>query len=102
MSYKIKTLFPPSLWSPLPYKLNAIKFREFARITENFALRLEESGLVTQLTDDIALVGSVLGIEPNEFKEKTARAMWTGDWEAMAEISSEFNEKSKCTERKDS
>lgn len=94
MNYKIKTLFPPSFWAPLPYKLNGMRFRQFAGITESFALRLEKSGLVTQLTDDIAMVGSVLGIEPREFKEITARAMWTGDWEKMAEVVTDFNEKS--------
>jgi len=94
MNYKIKTLFPPSFWSPLPYKLNGMRFREFARITEEFAASLESSGLVTQLTDDIALVGSVLGIEPAEFKKRTAQAVWTGDWEKMAEIVANFNGKS--------
>ncbi len=68
MDYKIKTLFPPSFWSPLPYKLNGMSFRQFARVTEQFALKLESNGLVTQLTDDIALVGSVLGIDLVEFK----------------------------------
>lgn len=99
MNYKIKTLFPPSLWSPLPYKLNGMGFRRFARVTEEFALRLERNGLVTQLTDDIALVGSVLGYETAEFKEITARAMWTGDWEKMTEIVSDFNELSSCANR---
>jgi radical SAM superfamily enzyme YgiQ (UPF0313 family) len=96
MDYKIKTLFPPSFWSPLPYKLNGMSFRRFARITEQFAMKLESSGLVTQLTDDIAMVGSVLGIEPMEFKRLSARAMWTGDWEKMAEIVTAFNERSSC------
>jgi radical SAM superfamily enzyme YgiQ (UPF0313 family) len=99
MNYKLKTLFPPSFWSPLPYKLNGMRFRQFARITEKFALRLEANGLVTQLTDDIALVGSVLGIEMKEFKKITAGAMWTGDWERMAEIASRFNEKTVCANR---
>lgn len=96
MGYKIKTLFPPSFWSPLPYRLNGMKFRKFARITEQFALRLERNGLVTQLTDDIAMVGSVLGYDQQEFKELTARAIWTGDWEKMAEIVAAFNAKSSC------
>jgi anaerobic magnesium-protoporphyrin IX monomethyl ester cyclase len=101
MDYKIKTLFPPSFWSPLPYKLDGMSFRQFARITEQFALKLESSGLVTQLTDDIAMVGSVLGMEPTEFKQVAARAVWTGDWEKMAEIVTTFNEKSSCgTQRK--
>ncbi|MBN2331033.1 MAG: B12-binding domain-containing radical SAM protein [Candidatus Aenigmarchaeota archaeon] len=100
MDYKIKTLFPPSFWSPLPYRLNGMRFRKFARITEQFALKLERNGLVTQLTDDIAMVGSVLGMEPMGFKQVTARAMWTGDWEKMAEVVSEFNEKSSCKSQK--
>jgi radical SAM superfamily enzyme YgiQ (UPF0313 family) len=99
MNYKIRTLFPPSFWSPLPYRLSGMSFRRFARITEKFALKLEKNGLVTQLTDDIAMVGSVLGIEPREFKEVTARAMWTGDWEKMAEIVADFNEGSKWANR---
>ena len=96
MGYKLKTLFPPSSWSPLPYRVNSLPFRKFARITEKFALRLERDGLVTQLTDDIAMVGSVLGIEPPELKAVTARVMWTGDWEKMAEIASTFNRRSAC------
>ncbi len=99
MNYKIKTLFRPSFWSPLPYRLNGMAFRRFARITEQFALKLEAGGLVTQLTDDIAMVGSVLGMEPAEFKTLTARAMWTGDWEKMAEVVASFNEKSACANR---
>jgi len=100
MTYKIKTLFPPSFWAPLPYRLNGMRFRKFARVTEEFACRLERSGLVTQLTDDIALVGSTLGFNPKEFKKITAKAMWTGDWEKMAEIVANFNEMSSCTDRK--
>jgi len=100
MDYKIKTLFPPSFWSPLPYRLNGMSFRQFARVTEQFALKLESNGLVTQLTDDIALVGSVLGIDLVEFKRFTARAMWTGDWEKMAEIVTTFNERSSCETQK--
>jgi radical SAM superfamily enzyme YgiQ (UPF0313 family) len=95
MNYKLKTLFPPSFWSPLPYRLNGMGFRQFARITERFALRLEESGLVTQLTDDIAMVGSVLGMEPAVFKEVAAQAVWTGDWEKMGEMVATFNEKTR-------
>jgi radical SAM superfamily enzyme YgiQ (UPF0313 family) len=99
MNYKIKTLFPPSFWAPLPYRLDGMSFRRFARITERFAARLEKVGLVTQLTDDIAMVASVLDVEPREFKELTARAMWTGDWETIADVVSSFNERSTCTSR---
>ena len=77
-----------------------MKFRKFARITEQFALKLESSGLVTQLTDDIAMVGSVLGIEPMEFKRLSAKATWTGDWEKMAEMVTTFNERSSCGTQK--
>ena len=101
MTYKIKTLFPPSFWSPLPYKLNGMSFRKFTRITEGFASRLQSSGLVTQMTDDIALVSSVLGIETAEFKTMTARAVWTGDFEKMGEIVATFNERSSCTTQKE-
>ena len=100
MTYKIKTLFPPSFWAPLPYRLNGMRFKKLARVTEEFACRLEKSGLVTQLTDDIALVGSTLGFEPTEFKKIAAKAMWTGDWEKMAGIVANFNETSLCTNRK--
>ncbi len=95
MDYKLKTLFPPSFWAPLPYRLNGMTFRQFARITERFALRLEAEGLVTQLTDDIAMVGSVLGMEPAQFKTEAARATWTGDWQKMEEMVASFNEKTR-------
>ena len=42
------------------------------------------------------MVGFVRGLEPSELKETIARAMWTGDWERMAETAVNLNEKSAC------
>ena len=41
MEYKIKLLFPPSMWEPLPYRMNGRDYEQFTAITMRFAGALE-------------------------------------------------------------
>ncbi len=44
LTYKIKLLFPPSLWKPLPYKLDGKKSKQLFRECEQFINELEGMG----------------------------------------------------------
>lgn len=56
MTYQIKSLFPPSYWKPLPYKINGMPFKEFARETERFQKELQKEGIETSISDEAYLL----------------------------------------------
>lgn len=86
LDYKIKLLFPPSLWEPLPYRVMGMDFREFTAKTMAFARALEEEGILTAVPDDNALVAHCAGMAPREFRDRTRLWCAIGDAEAMGEI----------------
>jgi len=47
LDYRIKLLFPPQFWDPLPYTVNGLDFREFSTLTLRFTAQLEAAGLLT-------------------------------------------------------
>ncbi len=49
LTYKIKLLFPPSLWKPLPYTLNGKSSKQLFAECEAFIRDIEAEGLVTDL-----------------------------------------------------
>jgi radical SAM superfamily enzyme YgiQ (UPF0313 family) len=56
MTYQIKNLFPPSYWDPLPYRINGMAFKEFARETERFQKDLQKEGIETSIPDEAYLL----------------------------------------------
>ncbi|HOJ40945.1 MAG TPA: hypothetical protein PK644_10835, partial [bacterium] len=56
MGYQIKSLFPPRYWRPLPYLINGMPFRVFARETELFQEELNRSGILTGVSDEAYLL----------------------------------------------
>lgn len=56
MNYKIKALFPPTMWQPLPYKVNGMSFKEFARKTEEFQKEIKSLGIEVSISDDAYLL----------------------------------------------
>jgi radical SAM superfamily enzyme YgiQ (UPF0313 family) len=56
MTYQIKSLFPPSYWEPLPYKINGMSFKEFARETERFQRDIQKEGIITSVPDEAYLL----------------------------------------------
>ncbi|MDP2749347.1 MAG: radical SAM protein [Nanoarchaeota archaeon] len=91
LNYRIKTLFPPSLWEPLPYKLDGLEFTDIAKKTESFVNRLEEEGFVTRITDEMVIFAETVGINIHEFKRLCSKIMFSGDWEKMQELNASFN-----------
>ena len=92
LDYKIKLLFPPAYWEPLPYKVNGMNFGEFTALTTRFAASLEASGILTGVPDDNALIAHCAGISPREFRDQARLWCLTGDAEAMAQMVRAANE----------
>ncbi|MGD9496574.1 MAG: radical SAM protein [Armatimonadota bacterium] len=91
LDYKIKLLFPPSMWQELPYRLNGASFREFTAITMRFIAELEASGILTGVPDDNALIAQCAGMTPREFRDLARVWCAIGDAEAMGEMVARAN-----------
>lgn len=61
LTYKIKLLFPPSLWKPLPYTLNGKNSRRLFAECEQFIGALEGAGLLANLSHELILMADALG-----------------------------------------
>ena len=84
LEYKIKLLFPPAYWKPLPYRLNGMDYREFSALTAEFVARLEGAGILTGVPDDNYLLAELAGMPVREFRDQARLWCLTGDAEAMA------------------
>ena len=91
LDYKIKLLFPPSLWQALPYKLNGKSFAEFTALTMEFTAQLEAAGILVGLPDDNALIAHCAGMTPREARDCGRLWCATGDAEAMGEMVARAN-----------
>ena len=93
LDYKIKLLFPPSMWDDLPYTLHGRSFREFTRDTMRFAGGLEQAGILTAVPDDNALIAHCAGMTPREFRDASRLWCTIGDAEAMGEMVRRANDR---------
>jgi radical SAM superfamily enzyme YgiQ (UPF0313 family) len=91
LDYKIKLLFPPMFWKPLPYKVNGMAFSEFVKITEGFVRTLEQNGVLTGVPDDNMLMAALVGMSPREFRDTARWLCATGDAEGMQRLVTGFN-----------
>ncbi len=91
LDYKIKLLFPPSMWEAPPYTLHGRPFSEFARDTMRFTGALEKAGILTSLPDDNALIAECAGMAPREFRDLSRLWCTIGDAEAMGEMVARAN-----------
>jgi pyruvate-formate lyase-activating enzyme len=88
LAYKIKLLFPPTFWEPLPYSIHngageKLGFAEMIRQTGRFVAALEANGILTGVPDDNLLMAHLVGMSPRQFRD--AARLWcaTGDAEAL-------------------
>ncbi len=91
LDYKIKLLFPPSMWQSLPYRVNGMDFSEFTKLTMQFAAALEASGILTAVPDDNALLAHCAGMSARRFRDLTRLWCAIGDAEAMGEMVTSAN-----------
>jgi radical SAM superfamily enzyme YgiQ (UPF0313 family) len=86
MDYKIKLLFPPSLWKDPGYRIDGEKFREFSRETMEMIMDIEKIGILTGVSDDQFLMAQLAGMTPKEFRDKNRECFLAGDYEKIAEM----------------
>lgn len=91
MDYKIKLLFPPTMWKDPGYRIDGMKFREFAGQTMAMIKELEETGIMTGISDDQFLMSLLSGKKPKEFRDMVREYFFTGDYEKISELVKEIN-----------
>jgi radical SAM superfamily enzyme YgiQ (UPF0313 family) len=88
LTYKIKLLFPPSLWKPLPYTLNGKNSKQLFAECEAFIRDVEAEGLVTDLSHESVLMADALG-ERNDlpgFRDRCRAMFLSGDVERISDM----------------
>jgi len=93
MSYKIKFLYPPAYWDPVPYCVNKMSYKKFVRKTDEFVRKLELGGILTHITDDQALMALHAGYRGKEkiFREQLRLSYAAGDVEFIEELVNKIN-----------
>jgi len=93
LTYKIKLLFPPSLWKPLPYRLNGKSSKQLFRECERFVAELEGSGILTDVPHEMVLMASALGQSDDlkGFRDRCRAQFLGGDVESIADMVSRIN-----------
>lgn len=92
IDYKIKNLFPPNFWKPLPVKIDGKGFFQYIQETGKMIYLLEKNGILTDITDEQALLAKHAGLSPREFRDEAIRIFYVGDWKRMKEIIYKVNE----------
>jgi len=69
MDYRIKLLYPPSLWDPLPYSINNKSFSDCSKESGEFASLLENSGILTQATDVMFSMAKYSNLSVKELRD---------------------------------
>ncbi len=93
LTYKIKLLFPPSMWKPLPYTLNGKTSKRLFRECEGLMRDLEGEGLLTNLSHELVLMAEALG-EVNDlkgFRDRCRAQFLSGDADAIARMVRRIN-----------
>jgi len=95
MNYKIKALFPPRMWQPLPYKVNGMSFKEFAYETEKFQKDINKLGINTSISDADYLYYKYSGFKStDEFLKFNRVYFYSGNSEKLKEEIEKINKNS--------
>ena len=92
MHYKIKTMYPPRFWDPLPYRVDGRSFTEFTAITSRFISQVEKLGITTFITDESLLICRTLDMELEEYGELMKRCFFTADTDSLRDLISSVND----------
>ena len=93
IDYKIKNIFPPKFWNPLPVKISGKSFSEYIQETGKMIFALEEEGILTDITDEQALLAKYSGMSPLDFRNTCREIFYTGNAEKMHDIVDRVNSK---------
>jgi len=93
MSYKMKIIYPPSLWASLPYfRINDKTDKQIIKETSVFSQLLEKNSILTQVTSDTALIAKYAGMTQREFRDKSREYFSTGNYKEIKKLISKINE----------
>jgi hypothetical protein len=99
MNYKIKALFPPRMWQPLPYRVNGMSFKEFAYETEKFQKDINKLGINTSISDADYLYYKYSGFKSiDEFLKFNRIYFYSGNSEKLKEEIEKINKNSQRNE----
>jgi hypothetical protein len=98
LTYKIKLIYPPRFWKPLPYLLNGRNSRELFEETAKFGKEIQEAGITTHVAHDMVLMADKLGMTPEEFRNESMRLFYTGDYEAIRSWVETINSSTRVTD----
>jgi len=77
--YKIKNIFPPQFWEPISVKIDGKSFSEYLDDTITMVLELESRGILSDVTDEQALLAKHAGLTPQQFRDDCTKALYTAD-----------------------
>lgn len=94
MNYKIKRLFPPRFWKPLPYTINHVPYKKFVKETENIIGDLEKNNIPTMISDEMALLSHAYDptLSVADFRDLVREILFTGDVFRVREILDRINQ----------
>jgi radical SAM superfamily enzyme YgiQ (UPF0313 family) len=93
MTYKAKPLMPSLFWDDLPFSLNGKDFKTVRLEAARFTNELEKRGILTSVSDDLALIAGLAGYrgKEREFRDLTQSIFFCGDVEQIAGIVAAVN-----------
>jgi hypothetical protein len=91
MTYKIKLIYPPRFWKPLPYTLDGRDSRQMMAETGKFAKELQAAGISTNIAHDIVLMADRMGMSPDDFHKHAMCLFYTGDVKRIGEMVEKIN-----------
>ena len=93
LTYKIKLLYPPSMWKPLPYRLNGKSSKQLFRECEKFIAELEREGILTNVPHEMVLMAEAegRGDDLKTFRDRCRAAFLGGDADAIAQMVADVN-----------
>jgi radical SAM superfamily enzyme YgiQ (UPF0313 family) len=91
MNYKIKTMYPPRFWEPLPYRVDGRSFAEFTAVTSRFVSEVEKMGIITYITDESLLICRALNMRVEDYSELVKRVFFTADTDRIRALVSSVN-----------
>lgn len=92
IDYKIKLLFPPSLWKNPGYRIDGKKFKQFSKETMMIIRDIEKLGILTGFSDDQFLMATLTEMKPRQFRDENRGFYFEGDFEQIRGMVEEINE----------
>ena len=92
LEYKLRILFPPEFWVPFPYLIGKKAYREYMLELSGFEKDIERMGILTAISDEMALLAKYLGETPQFFRNKYRELALCGKKEDIQEWVKNINE----------